>query len=74
MAVAEVVQEDVHKVSEVNVVDLERIVLRAPRHERAVELGAVVVAHVIYKLAGLEPVCWSTDLIAFEDLELGLGL
>ena len=57
-----------------NVVDLERVVLRAPRHEWAVELGAVVVAHVVYKGAGLESVSWSTDIIAFEDLELGLWL
>jgi len=56
----------------VNVVDLERIVLRAPGHKWAVELGAVVVAHVIHEGAGLEPVSWSTDFIAFEDLEFGL--
>ena len=57
-----------------NVVDLERTVLRAPGHEWAVELGAVVVAHVIYEGAGPEPVSWSTEFIAFEDLELGLWL
>jgi len=58
----------------VNVVDLERVVLRAPRDEWAVEFGAVVVAHVVYEGAGLESVSRSTDFIAFEDLELGLGL
>jgi hypothetical protein len=58
----------------VDVVDLEGFVLRAPWDEWPVEIGPAVVAHVIYKGAGLEPVSRSTDFIAFEDLELGLRL
>jgi len=56
----------------VDIIDLERIVLRGPWYERAIETGGAVVAHVIYKSAGLEPVSWSTDFIALENLELGL--
>ena len=51
-----------------NVVDLEGFILRTPWHEWAVEGGPVVVAHVIYEGAGLEPVSRSTNFIAFEDL------
>ena len=70
------------------VVGLEGFVQRAPHYERAVEIGIVgaesamvilesgivVVAHVIYIGAGLEPVFWSTDSITFEDLELRVWL
>ena len=55
-----------------DVVDLEGFVMRTPWHEWAVEIGAAVVAHVIYKSAGLEPISWSTDFIAFENLKFGL--
>jgi len=56
----------------VDVVDLEGFVPRDPWHEWAVEVGAAVVAHIIHKGASLEPISWSTDFIAFENLELGL--
>ena len=74
VTVAKVVQEDVHEVPEVEIVDLEGFILRVPWHKWAIETGAGVVAHVVHKGTGLEPVSWFTDLIAFEDLELGLRL
>ena len=55
-----------------NVIDLKGFVLRAPWHEWAIDIGAAVVAHIIYKGAGLEPVSRSADPITFENLELGL--
>jgi len=72
MTIMEVVHEDVHEISEVDVVDLEGFALRVAWHERTVEIGVVIVAHVIDEGAGYEPVSWSTDSIAFENLELGL--
>ena len=54
-----------------DVVDLEGFIQNLWQ-EWAVEIGAAVLAHVIYESAGLEPVSWPTDFIAFENLELGL--
>jgi hypothetical protein len=56
MTVTKVIKENVHQITEVNVVDLEGFVFGAPWHEWAVEIAVVIVAHIIYEGAGLEPV------------------
>ena len=57
-----------------HVVDFEGFVQGTSRHERPIEIGAMVVAHVIHKATGPGPISWSTELIALEDLEFGLWL
>lgn len=71
MMITEMVLDDIHKVLQVNVVDLERFFVKAPWQKWTVEVGVVIVAHVAYEGTGFEPISWRTDVIAIKDLKLG---